>query len=128
MKKNARFIYRISQTMAIPSPNLWAAFTPQVLSLTAIAAVAVGFLFRNDSERRQWRIFLWTLIGVNLLYGVFGPFGYTLGISGLIAALWVYFVTFQKRQFSLLDMLLVVVLLGCFATMIATRYKAGVGS
>jgi fatty acid desaturase len=104
--------------------DLAAVFAPNILLLSGIAAADVAFLLREDSERTYWRMYLWTLIAVNLLYGVFGAFGYVFGLAGLLVGLWVYFVTFQKRQFTLLDLMLSMILLGCFGSMLATRMQA----
>ena len=97
---------------------------PTVYLLAAIASILIYFLFDDESEKWYWRGYLWTVTGVNLIYGLFGPEGYFFGVAGTLLVLWVYFITFQKRQFSMRDMLLYVLILGCMSTQIAsTRAK-----
>ena len=96
---------------------------PGVCILAAIAAVLIFFLFDDESEKWYWRGYLWTVTAVNLIYGLFGPAGYFFGVAGVLLGLWVYFITFQKRQFTLRDMLLYVLILGCMCTQIASTYS-----
>lgn len=96
---------------------------PTILVLALLTAVFVYFLLGEDSEKWYWRAYFWSVTAVNLVFGLFGPDGYIFGIAGVLVALWVYFVTFQKRQFTMRDMLLYVLILGCMCTQIASGYS-----
>lgn len=101
---------------------------PTVCLLAVIASVLIYFLFDDESEKWYWRGYLWTVTGVNLAYGLFGPQGYFFGVAGTLLVLWVYFITFQKRQFTLRDMLLYVLILGCMCTQIASSHASDPGN
>jgi hypothetical protein len=105
-----------------------ALFSPSAVSLAGLAAVFAFFLLGDDPEKWQWRAYLWSVIAVNLLFGVFGPWGYLFGVAGTLLAPWFYFVTFQNRRYVLRDMLLFTLLLGCMCTQIASNmHQTGAG-
>ncbi|HLX63913.1 MAG TPA: hypothetical protein VKX17_21760 [Planctomycetota bacterium] len=102
----------------MPSPHLILA--PESLALTALAAVFSGFILSNDPEKWHWRGYFWTVVAVNALFSVFGPWGFLFGVFGVLLAPYVYFRTFGKRQFSLRDLMLYVLLLASMCTQIAS--------
>jgi hypothetical protein len=93
---------------------------PETLVLTALAATFTGFLLKEDRDKWHWRVYLWVVIFVNLLYGIFGPWGFSFGIVGVVLAVLLYFLKFQHHQYTLRDMFLYVLLLAAMCTQIAS--------
>ncbi len=90
------------------------------LALTLFAAAFSCFILDDDREKWHWRAYLLTVVFVNAFFAVFGPWGFLFGVFGVALAPWVYFNTFGKRQYTLRNMLLFMLIFASMCTQIAS--------
>lgn len=93
---------------------------PESIALTLLAAAFSRFILEEDRDRWHWRVYFFTIVFVNVFFGVFGPWGYLFGVLGVAVAPFFYFVVFRERQYTLRDMLLYVLLFASMCTQIAS--------